>query len=160
MLKAYEKGPEEVHRFIVGTLGSLITVKEKLIDKKHMNRVQTWAPWEEFVREGKEYKVLPPVKEKRTLKKNAVWMKDDGARALFRMCATYPKLMKEVVAYLILDGMTRADNSDLFIINEHLLQEKEKTYLELKDAQAAVFKQLGVDPSEIDDRVLRLYGDT
>ena len=160
LLKAYEKGPEEVHRFIVGTLGSLITVKEKLTDKKHMNRVQTWAPWEEFVREGKEYKVLPPVKEKRTLKKNAVWMKDDGARALFRMCATYPKLMKEVVAYLILDGMARADNSDLFIINEHLLQEKEETYLELKDAQATVFKLLGVDPSEIDDRVLRLYGDT
>ncbi|MBO4541135.1 MAG: replication initiation factor domain-containing protein [Bacilli bacterium] len=157
LTKAYEKGPMEVHRFIIGVLASLLDIKEKLVDKKHMNRVETWKPWEEFLAEGTEYIAHPPVKDHRTLKKNAMWLKDDAARALFRLCATYKANLKEILAYLVLEGLNRADNSDLFIINEHLVDEGKPTFDAITQAQGDVFNIVGIDPSDISEEVCKLF---
>lgn len=154
--KAFKEGRMAVHRFIVGSLGSLLDVKEKRT-KSHKEVFPTWDKWKEFIKIGTEFQRIPPAKEHNILKRNALWLKDDTVRAFFRVAACYPDKIPQICAYLILNGIYRSDNSDLFIINEYLANKNRKPYPEIVEAQKRVFLALGFDESSIDNDILTLF---
>ena len=157
--EAYEKGPEAVHRFIVGCLATLLEIKEKAVSSNHMSRIPTWSKWQKFIACASEVKLEPPVGQETTLKTNALWLKDDGSRCIFRLSVAHPNKLRSIFLYLIIHGMTSCDKTDLFKVNNYLKAAGLKPYEDEAEMIRSLNHHFNLS-QPIDEEIQKLFDDS
>ena len=150
--------PLEFRKFIIGALASVIEFKEERNPGENTYRSPTWKPWADFVKIGvlpPKFKVKKPVM---TVKNNALWEKKDVSRCHFRIRMAYMEESDEIDAYMMAEGMRRADGDDLAAINASRKARGKPTFESLEQLKEEGAKRIPGD-GEIGEAVMTLFDD-
>lgn len=141
--------------FVVGALCSIIEFKEQRLNGENTYKSAVWKPWEDFVKEAQlppKFKAKIPVK---SIKSNALWVKKDADGALFRLHATHRERFIEILAYLIRDGLKKADGTYLAMVNSARADLGAPAYESVEKMQEEVYES--IKDVEVGKEVLELF---
>ena len=141
---------------VIGALADIIEFKDERWNGENTYKSDTWKPWADFIALGVElpkFKANIPVQ---TIKTNALWEKKDVSRCHFRMHMAYMEQFDEIDAYMLMEGMKRADGTDLAIINNSRKARGQKPFASLEEMKAEAVKRFPGDGS-FSDPVLVLF---
>lgn len=134
--------PMAFRRFVIGALSSIIEFKEQRLNGENTYKSAAWGPWIEFIKDGQlppKFKAKVPVK---SIKNNALEVKKDADGALFRLHATHKERFLEILAYLIRDGLKKADGNYLSMVNAARADLGAPTYESVEEMQEAVAESI------------------